>query len=41
VFGHVPATGEYKVLRISAAAPGQSQSQSCEVLTVVVGGRDS
>ncbi|RLN33569.1 hypothetical protein C2845_PM03G24130 [Panicum miliaceum] len=49
VFGLVPATGEYKVLRISAAAaaahgvraaPGQSQSQSqsCEVLTV--GGRE-
>ena len=36
MFGHVPATGEYKVLRISAAAaaPGQSQSQSCEILTV-------
>ncbi|KAG2534954.1 hypothetical protein PVAP13_9NG076700 [Panicum virgatum] len=37
VFGHVPATGEYKVLRISAAAaaaPGQSQSQSCEILTI-------
>ena len=37
VFGHVPATGEYKVLRISAAAaPGQSQS--CEILTVGGGG---
>ncbi|CAL5076301.1 unnamed protein product [Urochloa decumbens] len=34
VFGHVPATGEYKLLRIhAAAAPGQSQS--CEILTLV------
>lgn len=34
VFGQVPSTGEYKLLRIDAAGSPGHQSQSCEILTI-------
>ncbi|CAD6220871.1 unnamed protein product [Miscanthus lutarioriparius] len=37
VFGHVPATGEHKVLRVYTAGHGETK-QSCEILTLGGGG---
>ncbi|XP_066391644.1 uncharacterized protein [Miscanthus floridulus] len=37
VFGHVPATGEHKVLRVYTAGHGEIK-QSCEILTLGGGG---
>ncbi|CAN6209741.1 unnamed protein product [Urochloa humidicola] len=38
VFGKIPATGEYKLLRIHAAAAHGGESQTCEILSLGGGG---